>query len=99
MATDILDRILITLAVRLHAFAYCEIQSGWRLTFGAMNAVTIHYVLNGSGTARIANGASVAFRPNQIVIIPARIGQSLGEADAQVGEAAAEANATIVDDG
>ncbi len=99
MATDILDRVLITLAVRLHAFAYCEIQSGWRLTFGAMNAVTIHYVLNGTGIVQTSNGTSVAFRPNHIVIVPARVGQSLGEADAQAGEAAADESATIVDDG
>ncbi len=38
MAPDILDRVLITLAVRLHAFAYCEIQTGWTLNFGAMDA-------------------------------------------------------------
>jgi AraC-like DNA-binding protein len=99
MPTDLLDRLLISLAVRLHAFAYCEIQSGWNLTFGAMNAITIHYVLNGAGFVRISNGASVAFRPNHIVIVPARVEQSLGEADAQIGVAAAEANAIVVDDG
>ena len=56
MPAEILDRLLITLAVRLHAFALCQITRGWRLVFDPMEAVTIHYVLAGSG--RFASAAS-----------------------------------------
>ena len=45
VAIDTLDRLLTTLAVRIHAFAICWIQTGWRLAFDPMDAVTIHYVL------------------------------------------------------
>lgn len=45
MPSDVLGRFLITLAVRLHASAVCEIKQGWRLLFDSMDAITIHYVL------------------------------------------------------
>lgn len=98
MASDILDRLLITLAVRLHAFAICEIKQGWRLAFAPMEAVTIHYVLAGSGTLSIGSGASVPFRPQCMVFVPAKTSQSLGEATEIQGEAQAEANCTSVRD-
>ena len=41
-AADILDRLLVTLAVRLHAFSVCQIQEGWRLSFDAFDSITIH---------------------------------------------------------
>jgi AraC-like DNA-binding protein len=97
--SNVLDRILITLAVRLHAFAYCEVQSGWTLVFGPMDAITIHYVLRGSGVVKISDGISADFRPHSIIIVPAGVTQSLGEKDAQIGEAAAESNSAIVEDG
>jgi AraC-like DNA-binding protein len=99
MPTDILDRLLITLAVRLHAFAYCEIEKGWRLTFKAREEVTVHYVLAGSGVLQTVQGTSVAFQPNSVVIVPARMSQILGGADASGGVAAGEDNAALVDDG
>ena len=52
MAVDILDRLLTTLAVRLHAFSVCEIQQGRRLAYPSFEAVTAHYVLKGSGDRR-----------------------------------------------
>lgn len=99
MPTDVLDRLLITLAVRLHAFAYCEIERGWRLTFNPMDMITIHYVLAGSGVLQTDTGASVSFRADNIVIVPARVSQSLGEVGASAGVAAGEEHATLVDDG
>jgi AraC-like DNA-binding protein len=98
MAADILDKLLITLAVRLHAFAICEIKQGWRLTFAPMEAVTIHYVLAGSGALSIGNGASVPFRPQCMMFVPAKTSQSLGEHTHIQGEAQAEQNCTLVHD-
>jgi hypothetical protein len=59
-AADILDRLLVTLAVRLHAFSVCQIQEGWRLSFDAFDAITIHYVLAGAGSVRA--GTAIASR-------------------------------------
>ncbi len=99
MPADVLDRFLITLAVRLHAFAVCKIQQGWRLVFDAMDAITIHYVLAGSGTVRIGTKASVPFSPQNIIIVPARTSQSLGEAVSVIGEARADDRCTLLDGG
>lgn len=99
MATDVLDQLLTTLAVRIHAFAICEIKVGWRLVFDPMEAVTIHYVLAGNGTVRVAGGADAAYAPFSIIVIPARVHQSLGEAGTVVGEASAADNCGLVADG
>jgi AraC-like DNA-binding protein len=99
MAADTLERLIITLAVRLHAFAYCVIQRGWRLVFDPMDAVTIHYVLKGSGHLETDAGASVGFGPDSIVIVPARVTQKLGAASDVAGDAPAEENCVVRDDG
>lgn len=99
MPADVLDRLLITLAVRLHAFAVCEIQRGWRLLFGPMDAITIHYVLKGSGTVEMDPGISVPFSPHSIIVVPARASQSLGEALEILGQERAEDRCVLLDGG
>ena len=99
MPADVLDRFLITLAVRLHAFAVCEIKQGWRLNFDPMDAITIHYVLAGNGTLRIGTGVTVSISAQNIVIVPARTSQSLGEATDVFEEARADDRCTLIDDG
>lgn len=84
MPTDILDRLLTTLAVRVHAFALCEIKKGWRIAVDPMEGVTIHYILAGSGTIAVGEGKSIAFRPNCVVIVPAGVSQTLGDPDPSV---------------
>ena len=97
-AADTLERLLVTLAVRLHAFAICEIQRGWRLAFDPMDAVTIHYVLAGHGVLRTTAGASVAFEPYSIIIVPSGIGQSLGASIDDADDQTAVRHPKLVDD-
>ncbi len=98
MATDTLNRLLTTLAVQIHAFAICEIKTGWRLAFDPMEAVTIHYVLAGTGTIRTTGGVDVAYGPCSIIVVPARVHQSLGEAGAvEVEENPADRCVSIAD--
>lgn len=99
MKSDILDRLLITLAVRLHAFSICQIQRGWRLLFDPLEAITVHYVLNGSGSVRAGDGSWIPFGPGSIVIIPARQSHAIGEAEDLVGEARGEEHCTIQHEG
>ncbi len=99
MATSILDRLLITLAVRLHAFAVCEIKEGWRLLFDPMEAVVIHYVLAGHGVVTIGSGASVAFAPQSIIIVPPRTSQNLSGVGEIIGEARADEHCQLIHDG
>ncbi len=99
MATDTLDRLLTTLAVRIHAFAVCEIKAGWRLVFDPMEAVTIHYVLTGTGTIRVAGGMDATYGPFSIILVPARVSQSLGELGTVEGEVSAADNCDLLADG
>ena len=99
MTTEILDRLLTTLAVRIRAFAVCDIKAGWRLNFDAMDAVTIHYVLAGTGTVRVADAIDASFAPCNMIVIPASRSQSLGASGNVLGEADAANNCGLLADG
>ena len=99
MSADLLDRLLVTLAVRLRAFSVCRIQLGWRLGFGPFEAITIHYVLRGSGSLRVGDGPWHPFAPHSVIVIPAGQPHALGEAAAHLGEARAEDHCTLHGDG
>lgn len=77
--SDVLDRLLVTLSVRLHAFAICHVSSGSRLAFEAMEAITVHYVLAGTGTLGTPNTRSLPFAPRTLMIVPPRVAQDLGD--------------------
>ena len=98
MAMATLDRLLTTLAVRIHAFALCEIKSGWRLVFDPMEAVTIHYVLAGTGLLRTSEGIDTAYAPCSIIVVPANVSQILGEAGSGAIEASAANNCGLAAD-
>ena len=99
MTTDVLDRLLTTLSVRLHAFSVCEIQQGWRLCVGPSDTVILHYVLAGGGSVRSGNGPWVPFAPRSIIIVPAHRRHDVGEPDRVVQEVRAEDHCTLLDDG
>ena len=79
MRADLLDRLLVTLAVRLPAFSVCRIQRGWQLGFGPFEAITVHYVLRGTGSLRVGDGPWQAFAPYSVIVVPARLSHALGE--------------------
>ena len=99
MANDVLDRLLTTLAVRIHAFAYCQIKAGWRLVFDPMDAIVVHYVLAGTGSVRVGAGVDTGFAPCSVIVVPARVSQSLGEPHTPLGEAKAGENCALLADG
>lgn len=99
MAAEVIDRLSTTLDVRIHAFAMCEIETGWRLAFDPMNAATIHYVLAGSGAVRIGDGVDVPYGPCSIIVVPPGVPQSLGESGDVLGEASAADNCGLIADG
>ncbi|KAB0677552.1 AraC family transcriptional regulator [Aureimonas leprariae] len=99
MSRDVLDRLLITLAVRLHISSVCRIQRGWRLAFGPFEAITVHYVLNGSGGVRIDGGAWVPFYAGSVIIVPARRPHAIGEPNTPVGEVRGEERCAVQHEG
>jgi hypothetical protein len=98
MSKEVLDRLLITLAVRLHAFALCEIKQGWRLVFDPMEAVVIHYVLAGAGTLRVSGSEPVSFSARHMMIVPPGLAQAL-EAGPADYEAKADISSKVAGDG
>lgn len=99
MQADLLDRLLVTLAVRLRSFSVCRIQRGWRLGFSPFEAITLHYVLQGSGAMRVGEGPWRTFESHTIIVVPARLSHTLGEAENCVGEARAEDHCVLHGDG
>lgn len=79
--TDVLDRLLATLDTRLHAFALCEVQRGFRLVFDPMEMVVIHYVLVGTGSLQIGDGRVMPFAPHSILVVPPRQRQRLSASE------------------
>jgi AraC-like DNA-binding protein len=72
-----LDRLLATLDVQLHGFAVCEVRSGSRLKFEAMNVIVVHYVLAGEGLLQVEGAAAVSIAAGSILVVPADRGQAL----------------------
>lgn len=99
MKADLLDRLLVTLSIRLRAFSVCQVQQGWRLAFSPFEAITIHYVLRGTGNLRVGEGPWQPFAPHSIIIVPAREPHSLGAAEDCLGEARAEDHCALHGDG
>ena len=99
MAADTLDRLLTALAVRLHAFSVCEIQRGWRLAIPSFEAITVHYVLRGSGGLRVGNGPWLPFAPRSVLVVPARQPHVLGEAGPVARVVQAEDRCSLLADG
>ncbi len=99
MPVPMLDKLLTTLSVRLHAFALCEIQGGYRLGFDPMEAVTVHYVMAGRGVLQVGDSASVAFSPDCVVVVPARARQSIGEVSSVRSERSAGESCEVIADG
>ena len=99
MQGDLLDRLLVTLAVRLHAFSICQIQQGWRLAFSPFEAITIHYVLRGTGSLKVGDGRWAPFGPHSMIVVPARQAHAMGEPGEAIGETLASDHCELHGDG
>ena len=98
MNLNILAECLTTLDVRVHAFALCEIQRGFRLKFDAMDAVVVHYVLRGDGVLHQQGYEPVAFGPGTMMIVAPGRAQSLASEPAGL-DVAADKSCRILADG
>lgn len=98
MSRDVLSRLFPTLSVQVHAFAFCEIQSGWQLAKNGMpDAILVHYVLAGSGTIAVDGHSPRRFGPNCMVIPPRGMGHSIGFAGAAQTVTAEDARRVLPD--
>ena len=99
MAADALDRLLTTLAVRLHACSVCQIQHGWGLAFSAFDAITIHFVLAGQGSLRVGTGPVLPFAVRSALAVPARQPHVLGRLDPGMRLVQADEHCSMLGDG
>ncbi len=99
MTAETLDRLLTTLAVRLHACSVCRIQHGWGLAFSAFDAITIHFVLAGQGSLRVGTGPVLPFTVRSALAVPARQPHVLGGLEAGVRLVRADAHCSMLGDG
>ena len=85
-----LDQLLTAIDVGPHVFSVCRIQAGWRMTFPVFEAMTIHFVLRGSGHLQVGGSPPMPFSPTSVLVVPARQSHWVGQAGSQahVGEAA-----------
>lgn len=70
MKTEIIERLLCLLDVRMHALALCEVSRGARLKLPGMEAVLVHYVLAGKGVLIGDDGMKVEFGPDSLIFLP-----------------------------
>ena len=99
MAADVLDRLLTTLAVRLHACSVCQIQHGWGLAYSAFDAITIHFVLSGKGALRVGTGPVLPFAACSALVVPAHQPHVLGELGSGVRLVRADEHCSMLGDG
>ena len=99
MAADELDRLLTTLAVRLHACSVCQIQHGWGLSYSAFDAITIHFVLAGQGALRVGTGPVLPFAVRNALVVPAHQPHVLGGLGAGVQLVRADEHCSMLGDG
>ena len=79
MSPLIIDRLLAAFAGRLNAASVCIIEDGWRLSFPAYNAVTVHFVLQGAGFVRFGDAAWQPFAPRSVIVVPAQLAHAMGD--------------------
>ncbi len=94
-----LDQLLTTIDVDPHAFSVCRIQTGWRMTFPAFDAVTVHFVLRGSGYLQVGASPPIPFSPMSVLIIPTAEKHWVGDIAAQANVHDAADRCALVGDG
>ncbi|MGI4800258.1 MAG: helix-turn-helix domain-containing protein [Janthinobacterium lividum] len=99
MAADELDRLLTTLAIRLHACSVCQIQHGWGLAYSAFDAITIHFVLVGQGALRVGTGPVVPFAARSALVVPAHQPHILGGLGPSIQLLRADEHCSMLGDG
>ena len=70
MAPSDLDRLLVTLDVDVHTLAFCHLQRGRRLLAPPVDAIMVHYVLEGTMHLAIPGNEVLVCGPGCIAVIP-----------------------------
>jgi AraC-like DNA-binding protein len=64
------ERVLAQLEVEIDPFAHCMVSRGWRLRLPPPPTALLHFVLQGSGTVREADGSPRTISPSTLIVVP-----------------------------
>lgn len=72
-----LDRILDGLVADVEPFALCEVRGGGAIDMGCQDRATLHYVIAGNGTFRMAGWPALRVTAGTVVLTPAALAHRL----------------------
>jgi AraC-like DNA-binding protein len=68
--TGMIDHLLAAMDVQIKVFALCEVCSDWRLSFGADEEPSVHFVLDGFGAILVPHHEPIPLSQNMLVVLP-----------------------------
>jgi AraC family transcriptional activator of mtrCDE len=68
----LLERLFENLALTVEAFATCRVAPGWRLRLPALDWVTLHFVVDGSGSLEDGSARILALPCDSLALVPPR---------------------------
>lgn len=84
----VLERLFENMAVTVEAFATCRVASGWRLRLPALEWVTLHFVLQGTGKVLGADGGRRPVDAGSLAVVPPHLVHALESGRGPIAEAA-----------
>ena len=97
--TSALDQLLVTLEVRLEAFALLEVQRGYRLVSDGFDQVIVHYVLSGTGWLESGDGELTRCSEGSVIVVPSGVPQAFRVGQEDVVDVDAGAHCAMVKEG
>lgn len=73
----LLEKLLAGLDVRVEPFAVCDVRGDSHLALDASDTATVHYILAGAGTIRIAGGPVIDARAHTFMVVPSGVRQRI----------------------
>lgn len=86
MNTELIERLLCLLDVRLHAIALCNVDPGSRLRLPQMDSMLVHYVLQGEGVLSSDESRPIGFGRDTVIFVPRELEHDIFGAGAETAE-------------
>lgn len=94
-----LDRLLVTLDVDVQTLAFCELRRGRRLVAPPVNAIMMHYVLQGTMHLAIPGMKPLVCNPGCIALIPPAVPLHVTADDGPASDVVATEHCSVTRDG
>jgi AraC-like DNA-binding protein len=94
-----LDRLLVTMDVDVQTLAFCELRRGRRLVAPPINAIMVHYVLEGTMHMTVPGHEPIVCSPGSIALIPPAVPLHVAADDGPASDVFATEHTLITRDG